>query len=85
MLQCTIVPKKTQESILQFETWLQDRNRSQEDEVDKCYKLKTCFHACDNGPRTVKIIVPRQEKILVNPTINPANAIETGSEKTEQP
>ena len=29
--------------------------------------------------------VPRQEKILVNPTINPANAIETGSEKTEQP
>ncbi len=35
--------------------------------------------------KSLALSVPRQEKILVNPTINPANAIETGSEKTEQP
>ncbi len=36
--------------------------------------------------KSLALSVPRQEeKILVDPTINPANAIETGSEKTEQP
>ena len=80
---------KRHRSLLQFETWLQDRNRSQEDEVDKCYKLKTyALMLVTMDPELLKSLalsVPRQEKILVNPTINPANAIETGSEKTEQP
>ena len=34
---------------------------------------------------TIDTECTKKKKILVNPTINPANAIETGSEKTEQP
>ncbi len=71
---------------MKFETWLQDRNRSQEDEVDKC--LEDLLVTMDHWLSVFLV------ELLVNPTINPASAtgsekseryVETGSEKTEQP
>ncbi len=59
----------------------------QEDEVDKCLEDLDWIIGSQCSSQ-------RQEKLLVNPTINPASAtgsekseryVETGSEKTEQP